>query len=161
MQFSCPVSGNQDKFPPGIIWSFPVSMAARDQQWPVWKEGLGTAGCECVQGCCAQQTNGDFSLPQEEQGYGGTHGFILGLLSEQGRKGCSWLLKIHSPRPDRLQANGKVINSCLPQTEVGQQLRKKAEMVIVPGTCAESQSKVSGQQPGRQCGLHKHQNFWE
>lgn len=46
------------------------------------------------------------------------NGFILGLPSDQGRKGCPWLLKIHSPRPDRF----KVINSCLPQTAVGKQL---------------------------------------
>lgn len=31
-------------------------MAARDQCWPMWKDGLGTIGCECVRGYCAQQT---------------------------------------------------------------------------------------------------------
>lgn len=125
------VSGNQDKLPPGIICFFSAQMTAGDQGWPTWSKGLGNYGGACVgvTGLGFQQAqNEHFSLPQERHGYEAlcpVPGFITRTTFRSRKERLPPAFKDPQIRqvssPDRLQVNGKAINSCLLQTVVGQQ----------------------------------------
>lgn len=107
-------------------------MTARDKGWPTWNKGLGNNEV-CVRGGdivrFPASAEWRFQLTRGNVWFWGYSAwflaFSLGLLFDQGRKGCLCLLKTRRSRPDRLQVKGKAINSCLLQTVLGQQ--RKAE----------------------------------
>lgn len=88
------ILGNQDKLPAGIIWFFSAWMTARDpcerKDWvlqgvSVWGDIVPSKQMEIP--ACPRRS-------KVMRGLCLAHGFILGLLSDPGRKGCPWLLKI-------------------------------------------------------------------